>query len=132
MTTQTIEETATTEDEAARLMQLLARLVRVSGMSTRAIGEKIGLQNSAISKILNGYTRPQAWHLLVIAAAIGLTPREFFALAYPTQKQSAASPLVQELLDLGVTPGKELEQMVEAAVQRSLQRLGSELEEPKR
>jgi transcriptional regulator with XRE-family HTH domain len=124
MTTHTIEAMMTREDEAARLMQFLARLVRMSGMSTREIGEKVGLQNSAISKILNGYTRPQAWHLLVIAAAIGLTPREFFSRAYPAEKQTGANPLGQD--------SAEIERRVEAAVQRALQRLGSELGEPKR
>jgi len=124
MTTQTIEAVTMREDEAARLMQLLARLVRLSGMSTRAIGEKIGIQNSAISKILNGYVRPNAWHLVAIAAAIGLTPREFFSRAYPSEKQAGTHPLNRN--------PAELERMVEAAVRRSLlQGLGSEAGEPK-
>ncbi|HEX3528673.1 MAG TPA: helix-turn-helix transcriptional regulator [Thermoanaerobaculia bacterium] len=99
-------------------MQLLARLMRLSGMSTRVIGEKIGVRSSAISKILNGYTRPHAWHLVAIAAAIGLTPREFFSRAYPAEKQTDTHPLGRN--------SAELERMVEAAVRRSLlQGLGS-------
>jgi len=93
-------------------------------MSTRELGEKIGVRSSAISKILNGYVRPNAGHLLAIAAAIGLTPRKFFSLAYPAEKQTDTQPLEQN--------SAELERMVEAAVQRALQRLGAELGEPKR
>ena len=94
-------------------------------MSTRAIGEKIGIGSTAISKILNGYTRPHAWHLVAIAAVIGLSPREFFSLAYPAEKQKVTRPLGPN--------AAELERMVDAAVRRSLlQGLGSETEEPKR
>ncbi len=124
MTTQTTDALTKAEDEAVRLMQLLARLVRLSGKSTRTIGAAVGLGSSMICKILNCDTRPLTGYLLAIAAVIGLSPQEFFTLAYPAKKEKATHPLAQN--------PAELERMVEAAVRRSLlQGLGSESGEPK-
>ena len=74
----------------------------------------------------------------MITSAIGKTPEELFALAYPRKKRSG-NPLVQRFLEIeGASEEPEilitqegLDRMVEAAVRRSLQSLGSEPGEPK-
>jgi transcriptional regulator with XRE-family HTH domain len=127
------------EVEAARLMQLLARLVRLSKKSMRTLGAELGLGSSMISKILTGAVRPQVSYILMLSGAIGLTPEEFFSLAYRLKKRST-NPLVKALME---TEGaddaeeteqrmsRELDQVVEAAVRRALQRLVTGGPEPK-
>src|SRR4051812_47270063 len=74
------EETA--DQEARRLVHLLADLVRISGRSLRSLEEELGMGSSVMSKILNGVIRPQLSYVLLIAPAIGISPAEFFQLAY--------------------------------------------------
>jgi transcriptional regulator with XRE-family HTH domain len=129
------------EEESARLVGLLSRLVRLSKKSMRSLETELGLGSSVVSKILAGVIRPQLSYLLMIADAIGLTPEEFFSLAYRL-KRRVNNPLVRDLMeaegladledrDLRVN-AEELDQVVEAVVRRSFQRLGSEPAEPKR
>jgi transcriptional regulator with XRE-family HTH domain len=120
------------EEEAARLMRLLARLVRLSKKSMRTLGAELDLGSSMVSKILTGVVRPQLSYLLMFAKAVGVSPEEFFSLAYRLKKRPT-NALVKELLEaegaaeeepdvLRVTQA-QLDQMVEAAVRRTLQRL---------
>jgi len=121
------------EEEAARLMRLLARLVRLSKKSMRTLGAELDLGSSMVSKILTGVVRPQLSYLLMFAKAVGVSPEEFFSLAYRLKKRPT-NALVKELLEAEGVPDAEdpellrvsqaqLDQMVEAAVRRSLQRL---------
>lgn len=123
------------EEEAARLMQLLNRLVRLSRKSMRSLEMELDLGSSVVSKILAGVIRPQLSYVLMIAAAVGVPPEQFFALAYGFKKQ-VTHPLLRGLMEVGgapdaeegeiqVTP-EELSRMVDAAVRRSLQRLATD------
>jgi len=116
-------------------MRLLARLVRLSKKSMRMLGEELDLGSSMISKILTGVVRPQMSYILMLSGAIGLTPEEFFSLAYRLKKRPS-NPLVKALLEAEGAPESEseepellrvsqaqLDQMVEAAVRRTLKRL---------
>lgn len=89
------EETA--DKEAQRLVNLLAALVRMSGRSLRSLEEELGMGSSVMSKILNGVIRPQLSYVLLIAGAIGVSPAEFFQLAYP--KKTKPHPLAERVLE---------------------------------
>jgi transcriptional regulator with XRE-family HTH domain len=86
------------EYEATRLMRLLARLVKLSQKSMCMLGAELDLDSSRVSQILEGEIPPQISSVLMIAAAIGLTPEEFFSLAYRPRKR-VAHPLAMELLE---------------------------------
>ncbi len=53
--------------------------------------------SSVMSKILSGVIRPQLSYVLLIAAAIGISPAEFFQLAYT--KRMPLHPLGRRLLE---------------------------------
>jgi len=99
------------------------------------------MTSSMISKILNCRVRVQLGYLLLIAGMLGLTPEDFFGLAYPRNKRRA-NPLVEELLEIEGAPSpeaaafvvtqEEVDRMAEAAIRRSLQRLFDEPGKPKR
>jgi transcriptional regulator with XRE-family HTH domain len=122
------------EEESARLIGLLSRLVRLSKKSMRSLEAELGLGSSVVSKILARAIRPQLSYVLMIAAAVGVSPEEFFSLAYRLKKRPS-NPLLKELLEIEgeeleereirVSP-EELDQLVDAAVRRALQRLGTE------
>jgi len=86
----------THEKEARRLIELLGRMVKLSGRSQRALEAELGLGSSVLGKILNGSIRPQLAYVLMISEAIGISPGEFFRLAYP--KQGIKSPMAKEIL----------------------------------
>jgi transcriptional regulator with XRE-family HTH domain len=83
------------DQEARRLVELLGRLVKLSGRSLRSLEEELGMGSSVLSKILNGVIRPQLSYVLLIAGALGVSPAQFFQLAYP--RKTAVHPLVQKV-----------------------------------
>jgi transcriptional regulator with XRE-family HTH domain len=103
MERQESDAVAAAEAEARRLMALLAVRVRLSKRSMRSLETELGLSSSVVGKILSGVIRPQLSYLLMIAAAIGVSPEEFFASAYP---QPPEPP--------------DLDARIEAIVQRTL------------
>jgi len=82
------------DKEARRLMELLSRLVKMSSRSLRSMEDDLGMGSSVMSKILNGVIRPQLSYVILIAGALGLSPADFFQLAYP--RKTAVHPLVQK------------------------------------
>ena len=82
------------DQEARRLIDLLSRLVKMSGRSLRSMEDDLGMGSSVMSKILNGVIRPQLSYVILIAGALGLSPADFFQLAYP--KKTAGNPLVRK------------------------------------
>jgi transcriptional regulator with XRE-family HTH domain len=141
METHESEAVQLAEEESARLMGLLSRLVRLSKRSMRSLEAELGLGSSVVSKILAGVIRPQLSYVLMIAAAVGVKPEEFFSLAYRLKKRPTNS-LVKELMEAeGAAVAEEqetrvnqeqLDQQVDAAVRRALQRIGTETGGPKR
>jgi transcriptional regulator with XRE-family HTH domain len=98
METQGNEMAKAAEYEAARLIRLLARLVKLSQKSMSMLGADLGLDSSRVSQIFEGEIPPQISFVLTIAAAIELTPEEFFSLAYRPRKR-VVHPLAVELLE---------------------------------
>jgi len=114
------------EREAARLAELLALLVRVSGRPRRSLEQELGLGSGGLGKILGGTTRLQMSHVLMILAALGVDPGDFFRWVYPFRGRS--SDLIESARALG-SPAPEAAQPIlsEAAfderVRESLLRL---------
>lgn len=120
------------EEEARRLVRLLARLVKLSGRSMRSIEAELGLGSSVVSKFFAGAIRPQLSYVLLIAKVIGVMPKDFFTLAYPpTKEKTGLSPLVEQMLEAEALSPKEepaepevaLEDQVALLVRRELQRM---------
>jgi len=115
------------EQEARRLVELLGRLVKLSGRSQRSLEAELALGSSVLGKILNGTIRPQLGYVLMISDAIGVPPGEFFRLAYP--KQGIESPLARQILEIegiDVEEGRvpdDLDERVREALIRLLERL---------
>jgi hypothetical protein len=92
------------EQEVRRLTELLDAVVRVTRHTRRDIEQELGLGSASLSKILSGTVRLQVIHLLMIAEAVGMTPGEFFKLAYPgVELRSPAARSVAATL--GLSPG---------------------------
>jgi transcriptional regulator with XRE-family HTH domain len=123
------------EEEARRLVGLLRRLVTLSGRSMRSLEAEIGLRSSLLGKILSGTIRPQLVHVLKICEGVGLSPVEFFEIAYPYPRKGAVrSALGRELaqevsggegMDTGRRP--QAQDDLDERVRQSLQRLLDEL-----
>ncbi len=87
------------EREAARLAELLALLVRVSGRPRRSLEQELGLGGGGLGKILGGTARLQMSHVLMILAALGVDPGDFFRWVYPFRGRS--SELIENARALG-------------------------------
>jgi len=120
------------EQEAKRLVDLLAGLVRLSGKSLRSIEAELGMGSSVLSKILSGVIRPQLSYVLMVCSALGVSPSQFFRLAYPGA--GPADPLVERYREaLGLPAPEEVRTPDEfdERVRESLFRLLDELRREK-
>jgi transcriptional regulator with XRE-family HTH domain len=68
--------------ETARLVQVLAGLVKSQRVSVRSLEKKMGVGDSVFSKILKGKITLQMRHVLMICTALGIDWKDFFARAY--------------------------------------------------
>jgi hypothetical protein len=93
------------EQEAVRLAELLSLLVRVSGRPRRTLEQELGLGSGGLGKILGGTARLQMSHVLMILAALGVDPGDFFRWVYPFRGRS--SELIENARALG-SPEPEL------------------------
>lgn len=59
--------------------QRISALLIKNNMSERKLGEKIGLSDSYINKVVNGHLIPPLYKLELICAAFGINLQEFFA-----------------------------------------------------
>jgi transcriptional regulator with XRE-family HTH domain len=120
-----------TDEEVKRLLALLDSLVRLSKRSQRELEREYGFGNGVLSKILSGRINPKLQHALLIAKGIGLTPAEFFAIAYPDRpKRLEEIPLVALLHGAEgrpreEKPGDELDERILAAIERALKERAS-------
>ena len=87
------------EQEAVRLAELLSLLVRVSGRPRRTLEQELGLGSGGLGKILGGTARLQMSHVLMILAALGVDPGDFFRWVYPFRGRS--SELIENARALG-------------------------------
>lgn len=99
------------EEEALRLVRVLASMAVEKRVSVRSLEKKMGVGDSVFSKVLRGKITPQVRHVLMIADALEVGWPELFARAYglamPRAPRAAApadeeSRMVSLLLRLGV------------------------------
>jgi transcriptional regulator with XRE-family HTH domain len=91
------------EEEALRLVRMLASIAREKRLSIRSLEKKMGVGGSVFSKVLRGAITPQVRHVLMIADALEIGWPELFARAY-----GLAVPRAPRALD----PAQLEEQMV--------------------
>ena len=77
--------------EALRLSRLLALAVKQKEVSVRSLEKKMRVGDSVFSKVLKGRVGLQVRHVLMIADAIGLDWKEFFAVAYGLAVQGVSA-----------------------------------------
>ena len=70
------------EEEALRLVRVLASMALEKRVSIRSLEKKMGVGDSVFSKVLRGKITPQVRHVLMIADALEVGWPELFARAY--------------------------------------------------
>jgi transcriptional regulator with XRE-family HTH domain len=68
--------------EVLRILKLLERLIAYQKVPISTIEEKLGVSQGYVARILGGRTHLRFQHVLDILAAIGVSPKRFFTLAY--------------------------------------------------
>jgi transcriptional regulator with XRE-family HTH domain len=86
-------------DHELHLAFLLKHVIRSSDFSARAVERQLGMSGGYISRLTSGRLELKISHLFDILDVLGLTPNEFFALAFPL-RPGVRSPLMTRLLEL--------------------------------
>jgi transcriptional regulator with XRE-family HTH domain len=77
-----------TNAEILRILDLLRTLIRILGLSNREIERRAGFSPSYLSRLFGNYLELKYEHVLEISRALGITPCEFFELAYPDNAEA--------------------------------------------
>jgi len=102
---------AMARDHELHLAFLLKHVIRSSDFSARAIERQLGMSGGYISRLTSGRLELKTSHLFDILDVLGLTPNEFFALAFPL-RPGVRSPLMNRLLALS-PPAETAQAMVQ-------------------
>lgn len=78
------------EDDVQRVLSLLKRAIRSSGMSQKEVDRKIGVKPGYLSQVMIGRLDLKVKHLLRALEAIDVDPAGFFNLAFPDDRQATA------------------------------------------
>jgi transcriptional regulator with XRE-family HTH domain len=76
-----------TENQVERILRMLQVAIRMLGYSNREIERRLGWTPSYMTRILKGNIELKVEHVVDIAGALGLTPREFFLFAFPDRDE---------------------------------------------
>ena len=98
------------QEEIQRLLYVLRVAMRMLDVSNREVEKKLGLSYGYLSRLFSGSIELKVEHILQILEVLGLTPTEFFQLAYPRRNAPAsesASRLRSILEGLGPLPPEE-------------------------
>jgi transcriptional regulator with XRE-family HTH domain len=116
-------------------MALLGKILRVRGLSMRAVEQTAGMGPNSLSRLLQGKKNAYLSHVFRVLATLGITPGQFFRLAYPDEPHVSPTSLLDpklEKLATGKTAAEDEEEFknrVESAVRRVLDgKLGAEAE----
>jgi transcriptional regulator with XRE-family HTH domain len=71
------------DDEIERITALLSTVIKVANVTKRELEKELGASGGYLSRLLSGKMGLSIRHILLICAAIGMQPEEFFHLAYP-------------------------------------------------
>src|SRR3954454_11882478 len=77
------EVVASIDDEIERVTALLSTVIKVANVTKRELEKELGASGGYLSRLLSGKMGLSIRHILLICAAIGMEPAEFFHLAYP-------------------------------------------------
>jgi transcriptional regulator with XRE-family HTH domain len=84
-----------TNAEILRILDLLRTLIRILGLSNREIERRAGFSPSYLSRLFGNYLELKYEHVLEIGRALGITPREFFELAYPDSAEAQTESMTR-------------------------------------
>lgn len=89
------------QDEVHRLLHVLRVAMRILEVTNRDIEKKMGLSYGYLSRLFAGNIELKVEHVLLISEILGLTPAEFFQLAYPrkTVPPTESAVRMQAILD---------------------------------
>lgn len=113
--------------ESDRLMALLGKILRVRGVSMRAVEQAAGMGPNSLARLLQGKKNAYLSHVFRVLATLGITPGQFFRLAYPDEPLGSPTSLLDpklEKLATGRTAAEdeqEFRSRVEAAVRSVLE-----------
>lgn len=79
------------EEVVARILSLLKRAIRSSGMSQKEVDRRIGVQPGYLSQVMIGRLDLKLKHLLRALEAIGVDAVGFFELAFPEGQDAGLS-----------------------------------------
>jgi len=112
------------EEEALRLVRVLASMAAEKRVSVRSLEKKMGVGDSTFSKVLRGKITLQVRHVLMIADALEIGWPELFARVYglvPAAAQPAAlgaeheRRMVKLLLRLGVIDAETARRILDSS-----------------
>ena len=89
------------QDEIQRLLSLLRVAMRMLDVTNREIEKGLGLSYGYLSRLFAGNIELKVEHILQIVEVLGLTPAEFFQLAYPRRNAppSEAAARLRSILE---------------------------------
>jgi transcriptional regulator with XRE-family HTH domain len=88
---------ASIDDEIERITALLSTVIKVANVTKRELEKELGASGGYLSRLLSGKMGLSIRHILLICAAIGMQPEEFFHLAYP-EAPSEGSGMAHDIL----------------------------------
>lgn len=121
-------------EEVQRLIQVLRVAMRILDVSNRDVEKKLNLSYGYLSRLFSGAIELKVEHILQIVDVLGLTPAEYFQLAYPrkTSPPSESAARMRAILDgfgpimpeerppAGEVGAAELEKTVSRVLQKML------------
>ncbi len=79
------------QEEVQRLIQVLRVAMRILDVSNRDVEKRLGLSYGYLSRLFSGAIELKVEHILQILDVLGLTPAEYFQLAYPRKASPSES-----------------------------------------
>jgi transcriptional regulator with XRE-family HTH domain len=131
---------ASIDDEIERVTALLSTVIKVANVTKRELEKELGASGGYLSRLLSGKMGLSIRHILLICAAIGMDPAEFFHLAYPEaptagEGSGMAHDILRRFQGLGYegkgSPGSQklsdddLDERIRASLGRALRELVS-------
>jgi transcriptional regulator with XRE-family HTH domain len=116
--------------EIQRLLYVLRVAMRMLDVSNREVEKRLGLSYGYLSRLFSGSIELKVEHILLILDVLGLTPSEFFQLAYPRQNaplSESAERLHSILRGLGPLPQPEERPAAKAMTAEELEALISKV-----
>jgi transcriptional regulator with XRE-family HTH domain len=82
-------QTKASEEEVRELLDFLRVLARALGFNDTSLARKANIPLTTYLRTLKGENDPKMSVVFAIVRALGLSPREFFELAYPGEEEAS-------------------------------------------